>query len=79
MHRTLHDMRDAGEAHIGAICKKCGRASTYNIERLLEAYGNLPLPLVVGFSLGCERRIAGDPQDPCAANYSGLESPPSGL
>ena len=71
MHRTFADMLDAGEPSIRINCSKCGHAATYNIERLLETYGNLPLSLLVGFSLGCERRNAADLADPCEATYAG--------
>ena len=70
MHRTFADMHAAGEPSIRITCAKCGRADSYDIEQLLETYGNLPLALLVGFSLGCERRNAADPENPCKATYA---------
>ena len=70
MHRAIADLHEAGVPSIRIKCGKCGHAATYNIDRLLETYGNLPVSLLVGFSLGCERRNAADPEDPCKATYA---------
>ena len=77
---ALAKLVEAGEGHIHVACAKCGRGGRYNIECLLRAYVELsPMSFLESVTLGCERRIAKNSGDPCAAIYAELESlPPSG-
>ena len=70
--RTLLELHEAGEAHLLTSCPNCGREGTYLVKRLLEAYGNLELPmLLIGLSFGCEKRIASSPNDLCENRFIG--------
>lgn len=74
---ALQKFYDAGDKYVHASCHKCRRNGSYYIKRALEAYGNLPVAkLIEGLTLGCERRIAANPLDPCVAVLVGLKDPP---
>ena len=70
---AISKLVEAGESHIHVACAKCGRGGRYNIERLLRSYVELsPMSLLESVTLGCERRVAKNPEDPCSAIYAVL-------
>ena len=74
----LANLAEAGESHVYVVCAKCGRLMGCDVEQLLGAYVELsPMSFLESITLGCERRIAADPTDPCAAIYAGLETLPT--
>ena len=76
----LANFAEGGDPNVHVACAKCGRWDSYNIERLLRAYVELlPISFLESVTLDCERRIAADPSDPCAAIYAGCNHlPPLG-
>ena len=72
--KTLLDLHEAGELHILTSCPNCGREGTFLVKRLLEAYGNLKLPVLLrGLTFGCEKRIAARPNDLCENRFVDVE------
>jgi hypothetical protein len=70
--RILLELHEAGEIHLLTSCPNCGREGTYYVKRLLEAYGNLELPVLLrGLTFGCEKRIAARPNDLCENRFVG--------
>lgn len=75
---TLARLAEAGERYVYVVCAKCGCLMGCEIEQLLGEYVELsPISFLESVTLGCERRIAADPSDPCAAIYAGLEALPT--
>ena len=72
--KTLLNLHEAGELHILTSCQNCGREGTFLVKRLLEAYGNLELPVLLrGLTFGCEMRIAARPNDLCENRFVDVE------
>ena len=72
--KTLLDLHEAGETHLLTSCPNCGREGTFLVKRLLEAYGNLELPVLLrGLTFGCEKRIAARPNDLCENRFVDVE------
>ena len=72
--KTLLDLHEAGETHLLTSCPNCGREGTFLVKRLLEAYGNLELPVLLrGLTFGCEKRIAARPNDFCENRFVDVE------
>ena len=70
--RTLLELHEAGETHLLTSCPNCGREGTYLVKRLLDAYGNLELPMLLrGLSFGCEKLIVSRPNDTCENRFIG--------
>lgn len=73
MANTLLNIFNDGETHILVSCAKCGRQRSYNIERLLSSFVELsPKSFLEKVTACCERCIANNPLDPCAAIYGGF-------
>ena len=70
--KTLLDLHEAGETNLLTSFPNCGREGTFLVKRLLEAYGNLELPVLLrGLTFGCEMRIAARPNDLCENRFVG--------
>ena len=69
----LSDLERHGVEHVTIVCEPCGRRGRNAVARLLEQYGDLPLPDVLAkITADCDRRKSASVLATCRAVYAGL-------